>query len=80
MEKTINLTIGKTEQVNLNIPKKKPVNFNFSKQVSNNYNYMTNRPSINGYVLEGDKQDYDYDLQHKMDDITNQEIDEIIYG
>lgn len=44
------------------------------------YNKLINKPTINGHVVEDDKVGADYELQDLMEDITAQEIDNIIYG
>ena len=45
-----------------------------------NYEQLSNKPSINGVIVLGDKLGEDYNLQDLMDEITPQEIDNIIYG
>ena len=45
---------------------------------TSNYNYLTNKPKINGVVLEGDKKSKDLKLQDNMESLTNMEIEEII--
>ena len=47
---------------------------------SNNYNTLTNKPQINSVTLIGNKTGEELNLQDKMKEITNQEIDTIIYG
>lgn len=47
---------------------------------TNNYNALINKPRINGVILEGDKLDTQLNLQHIMDEITEQDIDNIIFG
>ena len=76
---TINLNVGKVKPIGLDIIKTKPIKLKRVHECTNNYPYLTNLPKINGYTIIGDKEDYEYDLQHKMDEITNQEIDKIIY-
>lgn len=44
------------------------------------YNRFYNKPQINGVELVGNKTDEELDLQHIMDDITAQQIDNIIYA
>ena len=48
--------------------------------VPGDYDNLRNKPIINGHTVEGDKTDADYNLQHKMDNITDQMIDNVIYG
>lgn len=47
---------------------------------TSDYNELINHPYINDREVIGRKTGPDYGLQNKMDEITNQEIDIIIYG
>lgn len=44
------------------------------------YPEITDKPSINNEIIEGDKLSKDYHLQDKMDLITEQMIDNLFYG
>lgn len=44
------------------------------------YNKSFNKPQINGVELVGNKTSEEIHVQHEMDEITNQEIDNIIYA
>lgn len=44
------------------------------------YPLLLNKPKINEVTLIGNKTSEELHLQHKMNEITNQEIDEIIFG
>lgn len=44
------------------------------------YDVLKDKPSINTYTVEGDKLGIDYNLQDKMDVLTPQEIEKILYG
>ena len=44
------------------------------------YELMDNKPIINSFTIEGSKLGEDYNLQDKMRRITEQEIDNIIFG
>lgn len=44
------------------------------------YNKLSNKPTINTVTVEGNKLGFDYNLQDRMEAITEAEIDEIIYG
>ena len=44
-----------------------------------NYNDLFNKPRINAVTVEGDKTGPDYRLQNKMDILTRQEIEKILY-
>lgn len=41
---------------------------------------VENKPKINGVTLIGDKSSKEIKVQHEMDEVTPQDIDEIIYG
>lgn len=47
---------------------------------TSNYNSLINKPKINGVTVIGEKLGADYYLQDKISDITEQDIDNIIYG
>lgn len=49
-------------------------------QGTKDYNKLTNKPTINGLTVEGDKTGPDYLLQNLMAEITDQEIDNIVFG
>lgn len=42
-----------------------------------NYNNLSNKPKINGVILEGDKKSTDLKLQDNMKTISNLEIEQI---
>lgn len=44
------------------------------------YNRLYDKPQINGVELIGNRTSEEIHVQHEMDDITNQEIDNIIYA
>ena len=77
---TINLNVGKVKPIGLDIIKTKPIKLNRVHECTNHYPYLTGLPKINGITLLGNKLDYELYLQHKMDEITPQDIDKIIYG
>ena len=45
-----------------------------------NYEELNNKPKINNVEVIGSKDGEEYKLQNKMDEITEQEIDNIIFG
>lgn len=47
---------------------------------TDNYDDLYNKPRINGHELIGDKSGPELELQNHMDEITAQDIDNIIYG
>lgn len=73
MGKQINLTIEKTKGLTLGINPR-------GGGGTNDYNSLIHKPSINGVTLIGDKTSDEIHVQAKMDIITEQDIDEIIYG
>ena len=50
-----------------------------SRIVYGDYNDLTGKPKINDVTIEGDKVSEDYRLQGKMDVLTPQEIERILY-
>ena len=44
------------------------------------YNKLTDKPQINGVELVGNKLSHEIHVQHEMDRISEQEIDNIIYA
>lgn len=49
------------------------------RTVAEDYDRLRNRPIINGITIEGDKVSEDYKLQGKMEFLTQQEIERILY-
>lgn len=47
---------------------------------SYDYNRSYNKPRINGVELVGNKTSSEIHVQHEMDEISNQDIDNIIYA
>ena len=50
-----------------------------SRTVSGSYQELREKPIINGVTIEGDKVSEDYRLQGKMEALTIQEIEQILY-
>ena len=46
---------------------------------TDDYNDLFNKPTINAVTVEGDKTGPDYRLQNKMDILSRQEIEKILY-
>lgn len=44
------------------------------------YVVLSNKPKINGVVLVGDRSSSEIHVQDEMDEITEQDIDKILYG
>ena len=51
-----------------------------TKVATSNYEELYNLPKINDIVLKGNKTSADIKVQDLMEEITEQDIDEIIYG
>lgn len=71
-ESNVRLEIQRNQGIDLNLSPK-----NITRE---NYEYLTKKPSINGVTLIGDKSSSELNLEDKLDFITEQEIDEIIFG
>ena len=78
----IKMNILDTDDINFNIQDRGDISFTMEGQGggTTNYNQLSNKPQINGVTLIGNKLDYELYLQHIMDEITEQDIDRIIYG
>lgn len=50
-----------------------------STRYAKDYEKLINKPSINGVEVSGDKVSKDYKLQDKMDELSVQEIEKILY-
>lgn len=48
-------------------------------QGTKDYNRLINKPTINSITVEGDKFGSDYNLQNKMETLSIQEIEKILY-
>lgn len=53
---------------------------NVASEGTRNYNKLNNKPTINAVTIEGDKVSADYKLQGEISDVTESDIDNIIYG
>ena len=70
-KQSLNMDIQQTEELNLNMEE---------GSGTNNYNALSNKPSLNGVLLIGNQTSKDVKVQDEMDEITIQDIDEIMYG
>lgn len=81
MGQKIELEIKKQSNIDIGIEKNNKLNLELKKSTgTSNYPSLTNKPSINGIIVLGDKLGEDYKLQDLMDEITESEIDKLIYG
>lgn len=78
----INVTIGKQSQVDVNFSKQTGINLEIGKSAGGGGSYppLSEKPSINDVVLLGNKTSAEIHVQHEMDVITEQQIDNIIFG
>ena len=77
----ITIDFDTDQDITFNFDTGQDVNFDFGDvQIGGDYPPLTNKPKINGVTLVGNKLDSDLYLQHEMDEITFQDIDNIIYG
>ena len=66
--------------IDINIPAKPTISMQIGEaHVSANYTALTHKPKINSVELVGDKSASDLNLQSKMDALTTQEIEQILY-
>lgn len=81
MGQKVTLEIQRNKKVDLAIQRNGNINLDISKASgTTNYNALTNKPILNGITIEGSKVSADYKIQDMMNDITEQEIDTIVYG
>ncbi len=81
--KTINISFGKTEQIEVGLGKQQILQAKigrFSGGGTGSYPPLSEKPSINNVVLLGNKTAEDLFLQEEIEDITEQDIDAMIYG
>lgn len=81
--KKIDFIIEETENHDLIIDEGETFDFETGEYTTvgtYDYNELFNHPHINGVEVIGEKTGTDYKLQNKMNEITPQEIDDIIFG
>ena len=77
----INIIIDNDKGVDVTIPEEKGIGLEFDNSYTGgSYPPLSEKPSINDVVLIGNKTSADIHVQHEMDTITEQQIDNIIYG
>ena len=76
------IKIGNTESVPVKVGNTDnvPVRFGGQIQGTKNYELLFNKPSINGTELIGDRTSDEIHVQHKMNRITEQMIDNLLFG
>ena len=81
MGKKITLTIPSQKGIGLNIPDNGDISLKVTRGGGGgSYPPLTEKPMINHEVLIGDKSSEELHLQDFMNQITEQDIDQIIYG
>ena len=81
MGKKIQLTIPSQKGIKVNIPESGNINLNVTRGAGGgSYPPLTEKPMINHEVLIGDKSSEELHLQDFMNQITEQDIDNIIFG
>ena len=77
----MDLEINTNNSIDMTIDRNNNINLDFGGQYCNtNYNVLTNKPKINDVTLINNKTSEELGLQDKMDEITMQDIDNIIFG
>ena len=81
MGKKIQLMIPAKKGIGLNIPESGKISLNVTRGAGGgSYPPLTEKPMINHEVLIGDKSSEELHLQDFMNTITEQDIDNMIYG
>ena len=79
--KTIDMIIPSSKGIDMSIGDSGGLSLGIgSSSGTSNYNTLTNKPSINGVTLIGNKISREIFVQDLMEEITEQDIDEMIYG
>ena len=76
------MDFGDNGSIDFDISNDNKLDFEMDGNTGGNYDYrpLSHKPSINGNVLDGNKLSKELGLQDEMDEITQQDIDRIIYG
>ena len=75
--------MARSDFIEVSVSNKKPIEFGVEKSgggSGGNYATLTNKPQINGVTLIGNKTSKELKVQDEMDEISEQEIDIILYG
>lgn len=77
----IQIIFEEQQDTKINFDKQTDITLGMAEGYCNtDYNPLTNKPQINGVILIGNRTSADIHVQHEMDEITPQQIDNIIYG
>lgn len=80
MGKTIHVEIPTKKGLQVGITKTGGITLGMGTKGTSNYPALTNKPQINSVELIGNKTSAEIGVQDKMIAITEQDIDEIMYG
>ena len=58
----------------------RPTKVVYTETGTDDYEKLINKPSINGVTVEGDKTSRDYNIYGNAQELSMQEIDNIIFG
>ena len=76
----MDLEIEKNNSIDMTIDRNDNINLDFGGQYCNiNYNVLTNKPKINDVTLINNKTSEELGLQDKMEALSVQEIEKILY-
>lgn len=74
-------TLSKKETLNAELQSNNKLSGKMaSTRYAKDYNKLINHPTLNGIEIIGDKTSQDYNLQEELDLVSEQDIDNIIYG
>lgn len=77
----ITMSFDTSQDINMNIDNNGDISLSMDgSSIGGEYPPLINKPKINDVTLLGNKTSEELHLQHKMNEITPQEIDKIIYG
>lgn len=72
--------LSKNNNIDLSIGEhKQSISLSIDEKGVSDYNLLTGKPKINSIIVEGSKSAKDYNLQNKMDILSIQEIEKILY-
>lgn len=81
--KTLDFILDEEESLDFAIDDEESLDFTADAYINvatTDYNELVNKPQINGVTLIGNKTSADIHVQDPIDDITNQDIDNVIFG
>ena len=79
----LNINFNPKETLNIKVGSSNQINADFNAKVitsTSDYNELVNKPKINDVELVGNKTSKELKLQEQMNEMTFQDIDDMIYG